>query len=280
MAEERKENGNWIGESDDKLPVQDVGVWAVDKHDLIRKYIDASAGPRGGFLKPGRGRPPGGAGYVELFAGPGRARVRETKEFIPGSPFLALDHMKQPFTKVVLVELDDENVQALKARTAKYGSRVEVLQGDCNEVIDEVVRRVPRFGLNLAVIDPYGLEPLRFSTISKLASLDRMDLIIHFPVGDMKRNIVQDTRYAEWIDRAVGTHVEITKLSDIPKLIDTLRSQLKPFGYDQEQVRSQPICNSKKVPLYYLVYISKHKTGSNIWKSITKHDGKQRGFGF
>jgi three-Cys-motif partner protein len=278
---ESKANGNWIGTGDDGLPVQDIGAWGQQKHDLLQRYIDASAGPRGKFLQPRTsGRPAGGAGYVELFAGPGRARVRETREFVPSSPIIALDHAKQPFTRVVLVELDTENIAALKARTRQYGDRVEIIQGDCNEVIDRVVQSVPRHGLNLALIDHYGLKALQFETIRKLAQIERMDLIIHFPVSDMKRNIAKDARYRGWIDRALGVHVEITLLSDIPKLIENLRTQLRPFGYEQEQVRSVAICNSKKAPLYYLVYVSKHPKGSEIWKSLTKHTGVQRGFDF
>jgi len=78
----------------------------------------------------------------------------------------------------------------------------------------------------------------------------------------------------------LGTHVDIKHLSDIPRLIDRLREQLKPFGYEQEQVRSVPVRNSKNAPLYYLVYVSKHPKGSAIWKSLTRNTGKQRGFDF
>lgn len=285
MAERtRKQNGNWVQVGDDGLPVQDVGVWALDKHRYLENYIKASSGPRGTFLKPrGDGYQPAGAGFVDLFAGPGRARIRETSEFIAGSTILALEHDRQPFTKVVAVDLDEENVTALRARTAKYGARANVLAGDCNLIIDEVIRRVPEYGLNLALIDPYGLEPLHFETLRRLAELQRMDLIIHFPIADMKRNILhEDNRenYQRFIDRFLGKHVEITHLSDVPRLIDVLRAQLQPYGYQQEQVRSVSVCNSKNAPLYYLVYISKHPKGSEIWQSLARNTGKQRGFRF
>ncbi len=278
----RKAKGNWVDPGDDGLVVQDVGAWALEKHGFLQRYIEASSGPRRTFLTPRDGYPPAGAGFIDLFAGPGRARIRETKVFIPGSPIVALEHARQPFTKVISIELEPENVSALRARTEKYGDRAEVLQGDCNEIIDRAIGRIPSQGLNLALIDPYGLEPLRFDTLRKLAQVKRMDLMLHFPVADMKRNITNVRReaYAGFIDRFLGVPVEIKLLSDIPQLIDLLRKQLKPYGYEQEQVRSVPVRNSKNAPLYYLVYISKHPKGSEIWKSLTRNTGKQRGFGF
>ncbi len=149
-------------------------------------------------------------------------------------------------------------------------------------MIDEVIGCVPTQGLNMALIDPYGLEPLRFETLRKLAQVPRMDLILHFPVSDMKRNItnVKKDEYQGFIDRFLGTHVDIAHLSEVPRLIDVLRAQLKPFGYQQEQVRSVPIQNSTNALLYYLVYISKHPKGNEIWQSLTRNAGPQRGWDF
>lgn len=273
--QDRKPNGNWVHPGDDDLPVQDVGEWAMEKHTILRHYIDASSGPRGTFLTPHRGGyPPGGAAYIDLFAGPGRARIRETKSFCPGSPLLALQEKRKPFTKVILVELDPENVAALKKRTASDKDRTAIIQGDCNLVIDEVLKHVPEYGLNMALIDPYGLKPLHFETIRKLASVKRMDLIIHFPYGDLKRNLHSVSDYPEFLDRFLGTdswRAVVNSQADIPRLIDVFRDQLKPYGYEQEQVRSLPIKNSKNAVMYYLVYISKHPKGSQIWADITKN---------
>lgn len=286
MAEQdRKPNGNWLHPGDDGLPVQDVGEWATEKHTILQRYLDASSGPRGKFLEQKRADlPAGGAAFMDLFAGPGRARVRKTGKYILGSPLLALQHERQPFTKVILVDLDPENVAALTARTAQYKNRVAILQGDCNEVIDEVITLVPEHGLNMALIDPFGVEPLHFATIAKLATVKRMDLIIHFPIGDLKRNLINVPHYEEFLDRFLGTpswRSQVRSPADVARLIDVLRVQLQPFGYDQEQVRYHPVMNSKNAVLYYLVYVSKHSKGSQIWRDITRNTVHgQRDFGF
>ena len=84
--------------------------------------------------------------------------------------------------------------------------QVHLMEGDCNALIDDIVRRVPRNGLNVALIDPYKLGPLVFDTIARLASFPRMDLILHFPVGEVKRNFeLNPDIYGEALDRALAT---------------------------------------------------------------------------
>ena len=53
----------------DGLIVGEVGPWAAEKHDRLRKYIEASSGARAKFLPP-KGA---GASYIELYSGAGRS---------------------------------------------------------------------------------------------------------------------------------------------------------------------------------------------------------------
>lgn len=264
----RKPNGNCTFPSDDGLPVQCVGLWVNDKHDYVSRYIKATQAVRAKYLPP---LGPGGAAYVELFAGPGRARIRESGAFVRGSPFLAIDHTEAPFTKIVLAEMEPENVVALSKRTEPYLDRVRIISGDCNENIDKIAKEIPRYGLNLALVDPYGLRTLRFDTLGKLAAAGRMDLVIHFPTMVIKRSF-DDPNTGEFITRFFGTdswRQTVKKPGDVLKLVEILRSQLADFGYEQEAVRSVAILNSKKVPIYHLVFATKDKLGNKIWKSIT-----------
>jgi len=270
-------NGNCTKPSDDGLPAQCVGAWVEEKHTYVRRYIEATRGVRKRYLGPRKG----GAAFVDLFAGPGRGRIRETGRFVKGSPFLALDHTDAPFSKITLCDLAPVNVAALSDRTRADVSRVEIVEGDCNVVVDELVRLVPKYGLNIALIDPYALSQLAFDTIGKLAAVARMDLIIHFPTGDMKRNFHQN---AEHLDRFLGTPdwrstVKVAK--DCHKLIDVLRSQLVTVGYTGEDVRDVAVENAKQTVMYHLVFASKNPLGDKIWDSVTKTTaGGQTGWGF
>jgi three-Cys-motif partner protein len=72
----------------DGLIVGEVGPWASEKHDRLRRYIDASRGARAKFLPP-KGR--AGASYIELYSGAGRSVIRDTNQFIEGSAVVAFN---------------------------------------------------------------------------------------------------------------------------------------------------------------------------------------------
>lgn len=253
----------------DGLPVQCVGDWAEDKkHDLLRRYIEATREARAKFLPPAG---PGGAAFIDLFAGPGRARVRSTGEVVDGSPLIALNHAAAPFTKLIFCDLSSENVAALQQRL-RGDRRAFTVNGDCNTEIGAIAAQVPPYGLNLALVDPYGLSALQFSTLRVLASFERMDLLIHFPTGDMKRNIENPSATAATrvrMGRAFGEGVQAASAKTVVREIETLRRNLADLGYTGKAVRSVPVQNSQGVVMYHLVYASKDKLGDKIWQSIT-----------
>ena len=269
-----KQNGNCTNpDPADRLPVQCVGPWAPQKHHYLRQYVEATRAVRAKYL-PGssrRGVIPGGAAFIDLFAGPGRARIFSNGSIIDGSPLIALAHEPAPFSRVILCEVDEENVTALRARTVKYEPRVRIVPGDCNENIDEIISLVPFYGLNLALIDPFNLESLSFDTLTKLAQVRRMDLIVHFPTMDAKRNYAQGA--VEKLGKATGS-TAITELirspKDTAKAISELRANLEQLGYTGYESRSPPIRNTMNGTLYHLVYFSKADRGDAIWNSIAK----------
>src|SRR5262249_8875965 len=70
----------------DSLIVSEVGPWAAEKHERLRRYISASRGARAKYLPPLN---QGGAAFIELYSGPGRSVIRDTTNFIDGSPLVA-----------------------------------------------------------------------------------------------------------------------------------------------------------------------------------------------
>lgn len=264
-------NGNCTNPGPDGLPVQCVGIWATDKHHYLRQYIAATRGVRAQYLEP-KGH--GGAAFIDLFAGPGMARVRETGEVRDGSPLIALRHGEAPFSKLIFCDSELENAAALETRCSAEGARVKVIEGDSNAMIDKVALEIPEYGLNIALVDPFGLQALKFATLARLAKFSRMDLIVHFPTGDIKRNLDQNQRTKQWLTEALGTsswESELTSLTDVGRIIEIFKRQLTTLGYKSEGVRSEPIKNNKNLPLYYLVYASKSERGDKIWQSVTKN---------
>jgi three-Cys-motif partner protein len=264
-----KANGNCTNPDPvDGLSVQCVGPWAVHKHDYLERYIEATRQVRKKYLEPS-GK--GGAAFIDLFAGPGRARIFTNGTLIDGSPLMGLKHTAAPFSRVIVCDNDLENVEALRKRTAPYGCRAVVVPGNCHEQIDSIMDEIPKYGLNLALVDPYSLDELQYPTLAKLGTFERMDMLIHFPTGDAKRNHAQGA--AERLARATGsTRVRelVRKPTDTVKAIHELRASLEKLGYTGFETRTAPIRNTNNVILYHLVYVSKDNKGDVIWNSIVR----------
>ena len=154
--------------------------------------------------------------------------------------------------------------------------------GDCNEAIDKLTSRIPPSGLNLALIDPFSLQALHFATVAKLAAFQRMDLIIFFPVWQIRRFLdVHRKMYGPWLTRALGTdewEKVLRRSSDAPQLIPLFHRQLQTrFGYTAENTYSAPIRGDNRTALYHLVFASKHARGDRIWESVTRRGGGGQG---
>ena len=273
-------NGNCPVHKEDGLPLQCVGVWADDKHDYLARYIEATWAARAHYVQASDEHPrPGGAAYIDLFAGPGRARIRTTGKVIDGSPLIAGAHQRAPFSKLILCELEPDNVKALAVRTAAYGNRVRIVPGDCARTVDQVIGEIPQHGLNFALVDPFAPSAFRWSILEKLAKVKRMDLLIHFPTNSIKRNFHNNLDF----DAMVGTkewRADVRTAHDVPKLVDHLRNSLGKQGYSDENVRSIPIKNTKEGLLYHLVFATKDRLGNKIWNSIVsiEHTGQRNLF--
>ncbi|MBX3197266.1 MAG: three-Cys-motif partner protein TcmP [Labilithrix sp.] len=271
MAECRdRTTGNCTREREDHLPVQCVGEWAKEKHDFIRRYIEATGGPRKKYASKGSG----GLCYVDLFAGPGRAYIAKTNEFIDGTPLIAAAAPLQPYSTLVLCDLVDENIEALRVRLARPGGAgAHFVPGDCNAMIDVIASHIPKHALSLAVVDPFGASALDFATLRRLAQFARMDLIVHFPTMGIKRNFAKPD-YDKTIDRFMGTdtwRTDVREPDQVVRLIPHMKRQLVALGYAKDdEVREIEVRNDQRGVLYHLFFASKSPLGNKIWKSITK----------
>jgi hypothetical protein len=103
---------------DDGLIVGEVGPWAKEKYDRLRRYIDAARGARAKFLQP---KGTAGASYIELYSGAGRSVIKDTTQFIEGSAVVAFNAGRAsgyPFSEMHLSDLEARNSSALAKRIA------------------------------------------------------------------------------------------------------------------------------------------------------------------
>jgi three-Cys-motif partner protein len=253
----------------DGLIVRDSGAWVKEKLYYLEHYLDIFSV---GMKKKWAGR----IYYVDLFAGPGRCRIRETKEEIDGSPLIAL---KFDFTKYLFFESDWASHHALAARVRARAPEkdVQIIPGDCNDNVSKL--GLPTASLGLAFIDPTGLSPLAFKTIRQVAMDRKIDLIINFHEAmGIRMNIHQHTKKEGGaLDSFVGSDRWRQKFRNAPSSIDEVcreitnefQNNLRGLGYRMIDRDHIPVKTDQNSLLYYIIFASKHPRGNEFWRKIT-----------
>ena len=127
--------------------------------------------------------------YYELFSGPGRCLIRDTKQETEGSPLQILKH---DFSRFIFTELNVVLAKALQARLAAHPKAhlCEIWCGDCSEAIDNI--SLDPDALTFTFIDPTGIGHAPFSLIERLNLKTRVDMLINIQHGmGIKMNMHQ-----------------------------------------------------------------------------------------
>lgn len=288
MAEDRWHELCKAVEQDDGLPAwEEAGHWTQDKLYFWHRYIEITTS-----AMTGNPTFPDGIVYVDLFAGAGVCRLKESGKRIPGSVLIAASAAK-PFAKIIACEKNLAFAQACDTRLSRtlVRNRCHVLPGDCNQLIDQVVKLIPDRALTLAFVDPKGLDA-QFQTIATLARRRRVDLVILFADAyDIVRNVdfYEQQETGSKLDQVLGPDAnwrnswqELSNRSsaNVRQLFaDIYKRQLQRcLGYTQFGERT---ISGVRGPLYRLIYASKHKLGLKFWTEAIKKDaGGQREFQF
>jgi three-Cys-motif partner protein len=253
---------------EDGLPVSEIRQWSLEKHERLRKYVDAAHGARSKFSS---------SAYVDLYCGPGRSRITETGVFVDGSPVVAFTsaaRFKDQFTDFYIADTNPDYVSAAKARLERRGARVHALVGEARGVVDEVVASLDKSGLHFAFLDPYNLESLPFVVIEKLAALKRMDFLIHVSSMDLKRDLHNYLKPESRVldDFAPGWREQVDqrqRLENIrQEIFDHWRGLLVSNLQTRPSERVEEVLNSKNTDLYWLVFVARADLAHRLWEDI------------
>ena len=267
----------------DRLIVGEVGPWAAEKHDRLRRYIDASSCARAKFLPP-KGA---GASYIELYSGAGRSLIRDTNTIIDGSPLVAYKAASASgarFSDLHFADLDARNSDALAQRIKALGGAAKSYVGPADVTVDAVTGAINPYGLHLAFLDPFGLGQLPFAIIAKMLQVRRMDMIIHVSLSDLQRNLDDYSRVGDpTLDNfAPGWRDEV----DTNQAMAPLRAAL--IEYWLGLIRSLGTHPSTGIPLvvgeqnqrlYWLVFVSSDPLGHKLWDDVQNLTGQRSLFG-
>ena len=151
--------------NDDGLSIPEVGSWAERKYRIVWNYAKMfTTGTKTKWHE---------RIYIDLYAGSGYARIRESSVIVPASPLLALD-IPDKFDKYIFCEQEAIKLEALKQRVRMKNSDVNAIYilGDVSENIDKILSTIPKHSsshkvLSFCFIDPYKIDNFNFQIIEK-----------------------------------------------------------------------------------------------------------------
>ncbi len=260
--------GQELTTASDGLPALSVAEHATDKEYTLRNIT-------GIFTQAMKNKWPGKLYYVDPFCGPGKCLIRNSGKETDGSPIIAAG---VPFSYYYFADGDERCVDAVKKRVERMNvseKPVCYYTGEANETIDEILRELPpeRESLGLAFLDPWAWD-FSFENLKKLASGRRLDILINFNIGDMKRWWREPSPKMDSFLNLSTDHREVfkTKTRDVPDsrtLLDHYEEQLRKIGY-KYTADDRPVTNSNNTPLYHMIFGSKHQLGKKLKDEVSR----------
>jgi three-Cys-motif partner protein len=263
---------------DDGLPLDEVGPWAKEKHERLRKYVDISRAVRRKFLQLG-----GGATYIDVYCGSGRAIVRDVGEKIDGSPLVAFKSARDsgvPFSEIHIADASEAACRAAEQRVSREGGKPLVEVGPAELTAVRIVGKVNPYGLHFVFLDPYNLQDLPFSVIEAFSKLKRVDLLIHVSAQDLQRNLDSYSasddgpldRFAPGWRQAIDLNQ--TRAATRAAIVGYWVSRMEALGLSPSghaELVTGPVRNQR---LYWLVFASRHELAKEFWDKIRNVSGQ------
>lgn len=273
--------------SPDGLFTPEVRQWSLEKYRLVGTYCD--------IFTTGMKNLWNQLVYIDLFAGAGYAKIKETGKIYKNAALLAMS-IPFPFTKYILCEQDEKRFGALQERVKRdYGHlNCQLIKGDSNQNFNEVIKAIPSFGkgntlLPFCFVDPYSLE-LSFTTIQSLGKGLMDFLILQALHMDANRNfdsymnenntkIDKYLGFSNW--RQVFEKQKGANRKDFVRfLAEQYQEQMVNLGYQPAKHMHQIRSNEKNLPLYYLSFYSKNSRGIDFFKKVQERVTPQQSFDF
>lgn len=274
---------NTIEVQPDGLPYNDVGLWTEEKHRLVAYYAAQFSGAmKEKFQK---------RIYIELYAGAGYSRIRDTDRVIPGSPINALS-LKDPFDKYIFCEADAGKREALQTRVKRHAPNADVtfVPGDCDANVAAIAAAVPRHSkaskvLSLCFVDPNDIG-IKFSTLRTLGATRMVDFVVLLALYmDALRAEQHYVKNPSKINQLLGTELwqnrwqeAKRKGTDFPHfLAEEFATSMSGMDYIPQPFYSlrKIFYYEKNYPLYAVGLFSRHPLAYKLWDDALKYTDDQ-----
>ncbi len=298
--------------SDNSNTPMEVGPWAKEKLECLRKYLQAYTTilSRQNFE---------GYFYIDAFAGPGMLKVRQQQtsdstqqslfeiaeyatedtdatEYISGSPHVALE-LEIPFTDYIFIEVDQNRLNQLKELKNNYDSksrRIYLRKRDCNDYLRELLKDIQwKQWRGVIFMDPFGMQ-VPWDTIAEIGRTKAIEVFINFPVGmAIQRLLKRSGKFTpaernkldqyfgtdEWYDLLYEPGQDLfgentTKIQEAGDvLVKWYRQRLQSVFPFVSLARE--IQSTRGRPLYYLIFAGPNETGAKIANYVLKQGARR-----
>jgi three-Cys-motif partner protein len=251
--------------------------WTIEKHWYVEGYCE--------ILLKAMLRSFPTVNFIDLFAGPGLYYHRSSGMVFEGSPLIASNY---DFKKIILSDLNKENIKALKFRLKNSNKDLVYLSGDVNKLTENINTLLAPDSLSFCLADPDNMRQLEFKTLKKLADGRKVDLLINFPYGNSFKRGVNNVLKSEKKDTAFDLYFGTSEWKDIFRrfdmkfssemavaILELYLSQFYKIGYEKPQSPFEKnylaIKNTVNREIYFLVFLSKNQLGYKFWYNIVKY---------
>lgn len=286
------DENNLLQPVDDRLPMRDSNDYARTKLKALQVYLEI-------FTNSMKDKNWSGFFFLDLQSGPGKNRIGQ--DVLLGSPLVALN-LQTPFTFYRFNEKDQGLVEALRTRvqTSPYHDRVLIHQSDVNTIVHTICDEIDEFdhqmrrqgnwsSLNVAFLDPEGLE-LHWSSVARLAQVNKMDLIINFSTSGIVRldgSQDHDLIHAfygneNWLEDMKLPTPQQRRRALITRYLNQLKVKFRYHIEENPELGHHDISfrNTKGAEVYSLIFASKHPLGDKFWRQSRKSSSPPKLPGF
>jgi len=250
-----------------------IGSWTALKLEYLDHYLQA-------YRNVTKKAP--AAYYIDLFAGCGDNRLKNTGWHVEGSPWRALKAVP-PFQGYFFVEKNPKFAANLDTRIRQSGfNNAEVFSGDCNDqALDKILSSVSKRAPSFAFLDPSGLQ-LKWATVEKLAKHRngpwKMELLILYPYDMVIRRWIDLPSYVKVLTNFYGDETWREAQSESKRLMEDVPTRRRRF-IDLYKVKIKSSLGYKYVddygPMgygkryyYQVIFASDQPIGQKIMQSV------------
>jgi len=224
--------------------------------------------------------------YVDLFAGPGCDEIRSIHKKIDGSPLRAMNQKRGSFTDYIFVENRSDYFDSLseQVRAHPRGQHVQLMKGDCNSLVSQVVGKIPQDSLTFLFVDPQGLD-VKWTTIERFSAHRHLDMLLTFPYDFGIKRCAYDRKSFSKVDEFYGTRdwreiaeqrgaglLSPMKARDAFARLYVSQLTRTNLAYSEATLLRTSIVTGR--PLYHMIFASRYYVALDIWRSVaSRHVG-------